>query len=192
MTEWLYHGSITPGITTLEVRSRLHGTDKRVVYLTDSIPYALFYIWDSAHNGLRAKYVTGGFRGGQAFYEEQFPDQLRTLYEGVSGWLYRIPFTADTHPVEGREGLFYREGSANVGEAVFIPDVYAELLKYEAANELRILRYSDHTAERKAELTTMLAEGIRRSGYFENDPEQKAFMQRHFPQAWGLRPFFRD
>lgn len=184
MTEWLYPGSSTPDITALEAHSRLHGTDKQVVYLTDSIPYALFYIWDSAHNGLRAKYVTGGFRGGQAFYEEQFPDQLRTLYEGVSGWLYRIPFTADAHPVDGREGLFYREGGTHVGDAVFIPDVYAELLRYEAAKELHILRYSNHTDERKAELTAMLAEGIRRNGYFEHDPEQKAFMQRHFPQLF--------
>lgn len=43
----------------LEPFSTLYGTDKKVVYLTGSIPYALVYIWDGNHNNLRKeKHVT--------------------------------------------------------------------------------------------------------------------------------------
>lgn len=184
MMDFLYHGSITPGIAELEARSRLHNTDKMVVYLTSSVPYALFYIWDSAHNGSSGKYVTGGFRDGLAFYEEQFPDQLRTFYQGVSGYLYRIPYTDAIQAVENRDGLFYQAGNVSVADAVFIPDVYPELLKYKVAGQLRVLRFNEQTDARKAELIEMIASAIRQSNFFEGDVEQQQFMQKYFASAW--------
>lgn len=184
--DYLYHGSSTPGITALEARSRLHGTDKMVVYLTISIPYALFYIWDSTHNGSSGKYVTGGFRDGLAFYEEQFPDQMRTFYQGVSGYLYRIPHTDAIQTVENRAGLFWQEGNAAVADAVFIPDVYTELMKYEATGQLRVLRFNEQTDARKAELTGMIATAIRQNNFFEGDNEQQQFMQTHFTASWRI------
>ena len=182
--DYLYHGSITPGITELESRSLLHNTDKMVVYLTDSIPYALFYIWDSTHTGSSYKHITGGFRDGVAFYEEQFPDQLRMFYQGVSGYLYRIPHTDAIQTVDNRDGLFYQTGNAAVADAVFIPDVYAELLQYEAAGQLMVLRFNEQTHARKAELTGMIAAYIRQSQFFADDDEQRQFMQKHFSAAW--------
>ena len=82
--DYLYHGSAVPGITALEARSTLHGTDKQIVYLTDSIPYALLYIWDGARSGSPVKHVTAWVEGGAARYEEQFPHQLERFYQGVS------------------------------------------------------------------------------------------------------------
>lgn len=186
MTDCLYHGSLVPGIKALEARSRLHGANKQVVYLTDSVPYALFYIWDGHHNGYSQKYVTGGFRDGVAFYEEQFPDQLRTFYQGVSGFLYRILKTPSAQPVAGRAGLFWLEGPASVADAVFVPDVYDALLEYEAAGQLRVLRYNEQTDARRAELVQMIAAAIRQSGFFAGDPEQQQFMQTHFAASWRI------
>lgn len=42
--EYVYHGSSVPHIEVLETRSKLHGTNEHIVYLTGSIPYALIYI----------------------------------------------------------------------------------------------------------------------------------------------------
>ena len=53
--KYFYHGSNIPGITQLEARSILHNTEEKVVYLTDCLPYALFYIWDTEHNGYSGK-----------------------------------------------------------------------------------------------------------------------------------------
>ena len=186
MRNTLYHGSITPGITKLQARSKLHRSETQVVYLTDSIPYALFYIWDSQHNGYSGKYVTGGFRNDRAFYEEQFPDQLRTFYQGISGYLYRIPKTASAHPVANRDGLFYQEGDVPVADTIFIPDVYDELLKHEAAGHLLVLRYNEQTPERQAELVQMITAAIRQSGFFADEPELQQFMQKYFSTSWRL------
>ena len=71
----LYHGSAAKGIRTLEAGSLLHGTGQRVVYLTDSLAYALFYLWDEAHVGWPQKHVTAWVEAGLAQYEEQFAGQ---------------------------------------------------------------------------------------------------------------------
>lgn len=181
---FLYHGSIIPGITKLEARSRLHNTDKMVVYLTNSVPYALFYIWDSQHTGSARKHVTGACRNGQAIYEEQFPGQLRTFYQGVSGYLYRIQRTEQAQPMPNRDGLYWQTDAAAVADVLYIPDVYAELLKYEAAGLLKVLRFNEQPDARKSELIGMIAAYIRQSQFFADDDEQRQFMQKHFSAAW--------
>lgn len=51
MENYLFHGSFVSGIERLHATSKLHGTeDTMVVYLTANPAYALFYIWDAAHN----------------------------------------------------------------------------------------------------------------------------------------------
>ena len=90
MSKRYYHGSAAADIQALEPRSLLHGTADRVVYLTDHVTYALLYIWDEQHNGRAGKYVTGWIKDGVACYEEQFPNQLQTFYQGVQGYLYTV------------------------------------------------------------------------------------------------------
>ena len=181
--EYLYHGSATAGIAVLEARSTLHGTDTRVVYLTDCVPYALFYIWDEERTGSSVKHVTGRVEDGTAIYEEQFPDQLRAFYDGVSGWLYRAP-REGARAAEGRESLFYAEGDTPV-EAQYVPDVYAALLEHEAGGRLKVLRYSAQPPQRQEELTQLIAEVIRRDQFYSGDPAQRAFMKRYFARAWA-------
>lgn len=73
----LYHGSAAGGLTRL--------TGQPCVYLTPYPCYALCYIRDPNVN-----YVTCGVdKDGVVRYDENFPEQLRTLYAGRSGWLYR-------------------------------------------------------------------------------------------------------
>lgn len=180
--EYLYHGSAVPGLEALEARSTLHGADKRIVYLTDNVPYALFYIWDEGVTGSPVKHVTSWVKDGIAHYEEQFPHQLERFYRGVSGWLYRTP-KGDAQVVEGREGLLYTEGDAPV-EAAYVPDVYEALLRREAAGELHVLRYAEQSRLRQEELTGLIAEVIRRADFYREDGVQRAFMQKYFTRAW--------
>ena len=180
--EYLYHGSAVSGIQSLEARSTLHGTDRRIVYLTDNAPYALFYIWDEGLTGSPVKHVTAWVKDGAAHYEEQFPHQLERFYSGASGWLYRTP-RGDAQAVEGREGLFYREGNAPV-EAEYVPDVYQALLRWEAAGRLRVLRFTEQAPERQDEITGLIAQVIVRSGFYREDGVQRRFMKTYFPQAW--------
>lgn len=67
------HGTNVPGISVLKAQSGLHGSENKVVYLTDSVPYALFSSGDAAKHGCRDKHVTGWIKDGIAYYEEHFP-----------------------------------------------------------------------------------------------------------------------
>ena len=72
MKRYLYHGSIVPNITELITNAKSHDGKSNVLYLTDSLPYSLFYIWDSKHNLKKGKHVTCGIKNGIVYYEEQF------------------------------------------------------------------------------------------------------------------------
>lgn len=179
-----YHGSCTSGITQLEARSQLHNTQERVVYLTDSIPYALFYIWDTEHNACSTKHVTGWTKNDIAYYEEQFPDQLKTFYQGVSGYLYRISDSTDIKAVADRTNMFYCASETKVAEEIFIPDVYEALLKYEAEGFFVVLRYNDQSAKRQNELVDLIAQSIIRDNFYAKDEQKRTFMKKHFFKSW--------
>ena len=181
--EYVYHGSAVPGIETLEARSVLHGTDQRIVYLTDNIPYALFYIWDEGVTGYGGKHVTGVVKNGTAYYEEQFPGQLEQFYKGASGYLYYAPKTAEMGVVENRESMFYNRGDTPV-QARHIPDVYQELLKYEELRAPRVLRFEERTPEHQDRLVELMAQAIAQEDFCRGDKARQAFMKRYFSLAW--------
>ena len=186
-----YHGSSIGGITQLKACSNLHITGQKVVYLTDNAPYALFYIWDPAHNGCSVKHVTGWTKNGIAYYEEQFPDQLKTFYQGVSGYVYCISDSENIQAVENRKNMYYCIGDVAVTESTYIPDVYEELLKYEAEGKFAVLRYNEQSAERQNELTDFMAQGIIREGFYTANKEIQEFMKKHFSKAWEKAELLR-
>lgn len=182
--DYMYHGSNIAGITFLEPRSPLHGTDKKVVYLTGSIPYALVYIWDPKHTGYDRKHVTAWLKNGIANYEEQFPDQLELFYRNVSGYLYCIQNSKDCQSVGNRESMFYSEGKVPIDHVVFIADVYEELLKHERSGLFRILRYREQTEKRQGELVDMIAKAIIDNHFYRNDTAQAEFLKKYHVKAW--------
>ena len=179
-----YHGSCTPGILHLEARSKLHNTTEKVVYLTDNIPYALLYLWDEEHNSCSVKHVTGWTKNDTAYYEEQFPDQLKTFYQGVSGYLYCISDSVSIKAVENRTNMFYCTTDATVAETIYIPDVYEELLKYEAEGKFVVLRYNEQSTERQSELVDLITKGIIHAKFYAENEQMQAFMKKHFLKSW--------
>lgn len=184
--KYFYHGSKIPEITQLEARSKLHNTEEKVVYLTNCLPYALLYIWDAERNHYSRKHVTGWVKNGVTYYEEQFPEQLRTFYQGVTGSVYCVCDNPDIKPIEGRENLYYCPATILVSEAEKIADVYHELLKYEAEGMFTVLRYNEQSGERQKELTELIASAIAQADFFEDDEEQRNFMIKYFRNAWEI------
>lgn len=183
----LYHGSFIPNIKTLQANSRLHNTDSKVLYLTDNIPYSLFYVWDGEHNRCSSKHVTGWLKNGTAFYEEQFSCQLETFYKGVAGYLYSVSMSDEVQLMNGRDDLYYCLSDMAVEESTFIPDVYEELIKYEKTGELEIRRFNKQSEERQNELTELIAQTIIRENFFENSPKEKReFYKSFFVKSWEL------
>lgn len=184
---YLFHGSHIKGITSLKPCSVLHGSDKKVVWLTEKVPYALIYIWDGEHNNLRReKHVTAWVKEGMTYYEEQFPDQLETFYKGVSGYLYHIPHMPDIKAYENREGMYYCADEVTVERVSFVSDVYDELLRYEQKGDFTVRRFCEQTAERQRELTELMATAILRDNFCEGNEDKAGFYKMYFEKSWEI------
>lgn len=181
---YFYHGSISADITKLKASSLLYNTNKKVVYLTDNIPYALFYIWDGKHNNYDRKFVTGWIKNGLACYEELFPDQLEIFYKGVSGYLYCVKNNLNISAAEDRESMYYSETDIIIDHAVYISDIYYELMKYEAAGKFKLLRFNEQPKERQDMLINKSADIITESDFFKNDETKLSFYKKYFTEAW--------
>lgn len=180
----LYHGSNVSGITELKANSKLHGTEKMIAYATDNIPYALLFIWDENITGYSGKHVTGWIKNGITYYEEQFPDQLKTFYDGASGYLYHLNKSTGVQVVQNREGMFYSMSDIPVINSEYISDVYAELMKYDATGLFKVLRYREQSDKRKNELIDLISDDIVEANFYTDDNAHGIFIKKHFQEAW--------
>ena len=111
-------------------------------------------------------------------------EQLKTFYQGVSGYLYCIADRADIQSMENRANLFYAKDDVSVAECVWIEDVYEALLKYEAEGKFVVRRYNEQSTERQGELIDLIAQGIVMNNFFAEDAAHRAFIKKYFVKAW--------
>ncbi len=185
MSKILYHGSIISNIQNLQPISKLHNDNNNVVYLTDNVPYALFYIWDGKHNKKNGKHVTAWIKNGIAYYEEQFPNQMKSFYDGVKGYLYSVDNKDNFLPVTNRESMYSCGYAIPVDDVVVIENVYITLMEYAAKGELIIIRYEDVPRERIEDLYNHMAEMLIKNKVIENpNSEEAIFYQEYFKEVW--------
>ncbi len=183
---FLYHGTVVPNIKIINAVSSLHDwEEQKIVYLTDNRAYSLFYIWDSVHNLKKGKHVTAWIKDGIVYYEEQFPEQLKAFYDGVSGYLYRVEKNASFCPVQNRESMWYSTENAIVERAEYIENVYDELLEYQKTGKLKIIPFEEVEKSRIDALYSRMADSVleRRLTETPNDPDA-LFYQKYFPLVW--------
>ncbi len=179
----LYHGSIFGDIDELQPRSKLYGEDdSKVVYLSGNLPYSLFYIWDENKVGSSYKYVTCGLKNGVVYYEEQFEGQLKSFYEGVSGWIYVLENSGDFLPVDNREDMWYCKKAVCFNKRLFVEDVYKEIER--CIQEGTVVVYSSDE-EHKQALFQWQQEYILKNDLLdlENTEESKLY-QKYFSKVW--------
>lgn len=182
--DYIFHGSHEPDLEILKPLSVLHGEEnKKVLYLTDNIPYAIVYIWSSEKTGY-GKWVTSWLKDGVTYYEEQFPDQLKAFYEGVSGYLYCVNSSDSILTMPNREGLFYSTKSIAVEKTLYIEDVYNELIKYEKQGKFKLYRFSEASKEKQEELTDRIASVIIKDGLLDAAEDKNGFFKKYFSKAW--------
>ena len=179
-----YHGSAVANLTELQPLSKLHQSEERVVYLSSNLPYVLLYIWDAVKTSSSRKWVTAWLKDGVAYYEEQFPGQLKTFYEGVRGYVYSVLPDDRVQPMPQREDLFYSGDPVKVYRIQEIPDVYQTLLQYEREGKFKLLRFEDASPEKQEELIDRIATYIRENKLPEQDNEHSRFMKKYFVDAW--------
>ena len=192
----LFHGSAISGLSAIHPLSVLHGSEQNVVYLSSCIPYTLLYIWDPVKTGSAKKWVTGWVKDGIVYYEEQFPGQLKTFYDGVTGHLYSVLPGHGIKTVAQREGTWYCDSPVPVYRSEQITDVFTALMQYEAEGRFRFLRFEDASPEKQSELVDRIATYILANSLLDKTTEHARFVKRHFTQAWakaaGLSTAERD
>ena len=168
-----YHGSIIKGLNIILANANSHVNEGKVAYFTTDRVYALVCCRSRQEN-----FVTMGLRGDVQHYYERFPNQLRTLYEGKNGFLYR-PISPDGF--KNTKGNTW-ESSVDVPVVLheFIPNVYAEILQEEANKNVIIHRYAEiDPAEQK-----MHANYIRDHLDDQLCAEYRDFLMQHFSSLW--------
>ena len=131
----LYHGSGVPALT--ELRPFLSGHGKPCVYLTHSEELATVYAHNPIPGGGWFTYRWPG--DGKLHYDEYFPDALRIIYQGHSGWIYTCE--GDLPTLEKMPWVSLSEAPLPVTGSRFIPDLYEELLRCEAEGRLIVHRW---------------------------------------------------
>ena len=179
-----YHGSAVANLTELQPLSKLHQSEEQVIYLSSNLPYVLFYIWDTEKTGSSRKWVTAWIKDGIAYYEEQFPGQLRAFYEGVRGYVYSVLPGDSVRSMSQREDLFYSCDPVKVYRTQEIPDVYQMILQYEREGKFKLLRFEDAPPEKQEELIDRIATYISESKLTEQNTEHSRFMRKYFKDAW--------
>ncbi len=173
----LYHVSPTAGLRELQPSVTQYFGKPRQVCLTASLPMALMY-------GVKHfEYTYGYTRSGQIYYEEYFPDALAEIYRGKKASLYRCAFrpdmTATAIPNE-----YVTPRAVTVLEETLIPDVYEALLEQERLGRLKIVRYSEMTAESLAWVEAAETVTILEHGLLHEDGAFARYMREKYPRSW--------
>ncbi|MGL4735845.1 MAG: hypothetical protein ACRCW2_00185 [Cellulosilyticaceae bacterium] len=182
---YLYHGSLVAGIATLQVRSYVRDyPGEKVVYLSGSRAYALFYIWDAVHNQRTGKYVTCSLKEGIVHYYEQFPNQVEAFYDGVSGYMYAV--RRDNNFISTSEyDMWLSKKDVQIEQAVFIPNVYDEIKRYEEEGNIKIIRFNRLSEQEKKQCSERMMFHIKKNNLLEMPhSEESQFVRYYFSDAW--------
>ena len=170
----LYHGSVIGGLTTIWARSKSHATGEKVAYFTLDRVYALVCCRKQEEN-----FVTmGPDKSGRQHYFERFPDQLKVLYFGKEGFLYK--------PIS-EEGLVRTKGNSYESQKdvpvvlhEHVLDVYEEILNEERMGNVIIHRYDEIDPQEQKENAIYIREHVDDEG-----PQMRTFYIQHFSQLWA-------
>ena len=168
-----FHGTVIGGLDTILANAKSHVDGSKVAYFTTDRVYALVCCRSRQEN-----FVTMGLRDGIQTYFERFPDQLKVLYDGKEGFIYR-PVSAET--LKNTRGHSW-ESSVDVPVVLLehIHNVYAEILKEEAAGNVMIRRYADIDPDEQKEVANRFRDDL-------NEPlfaEYRDFIYEHFSPLW--------
>ena len=170
----LYHGTTVAGLETLSAKTR-RNEETPVLYLTDNWAYSLFYIRDR-----EIDFVTCGVNAdGIVCYDEKFHNQLKTLYQGMAGYIYEVE--ADAQPSK-TNGIFVTYGDARVVRQIPIEDTFDAIQKEIQKGNIALLSFEELTQEQRGLNREGMKRLLRSGGNMTE--KKKEFFRRYFPEEW--------
>lgn len=169
----LYHGSIIKDLKEIKANAYSHTNNKNVAYFTEDRVYALICCRKQEEN-----FVTMGLRDGKQHYYERFPNQLKVLYKGKTGYLYKI--YGCKNMINTTMHTWESDSDVIVKEYEIIEDVYQEILYEEMQGNVIIHRYEEiDITEQKIH-----ANYIRDHIDDKENVECRDFLIEHFSMLW--------
>ena len=168
-----YHGTIFGGLDVILANAKSHVDGSNVAYFTTDRVYALVCCRSRQEN-----FVTMGPKDGVQHYFERFPDQLKLMYDGREGFLYRPVSSENLKNTKGHTW----ESAVDVPVVLqeHIPNVYPEILSEESAGNVVIHRYAEiDPAEQKLH-ANYLRDNLDNPLF----AEVRDFLYRHFSPLW--------
>lgn len=181
----LYHGSRTGGIEVLEPRVADHGAP--YIYFSTLEVVAALYLC----NGVERPYYwfPYGFqkdRPDVPVYDELYPDALREVSEGVSGWIYYADVPEDrVLPFKNIPCARLSMEPVRVDGMMEVPDAYALLRDYEARGRLVVSRYAQKS-QRELEWYYRAIQHYMTQKRMDLTPDcsYARFVRQKFPFVW--------
>jgi len=181
----LFHGSRTGGIEILELRQADH--DRPYVYMTTNRIVALFYLCNAVEKPYY--WFPYGFNPeGVPVYHELYPNALREVSEGVSGYIYEVD--ADESQVIPFKNIPVARLATEpiaVANCTPVEDAYTLLMEYVSHGELIIDRYEDKTPEQLQWWYKGLCGELKRKNMKDiPDCSYARFVQKKLPEVWAM------
>ena len=153
-----YHASPVKGIEVLEPRISNHNIP--LLYFSKKRENTLVYLCNAVerycretgfcHKGPYMKWGPYGFeKDGRQRIEEYYPDMLKTIYQGVSGYIYSAVDVKDSGFELQIPDAVTSDEAVLVTGVEFVSDAYEELLRAESHGLLCIQRYEDITPQKR-------------------------------------------
>ena len=167
----------------LEPRKSPYFDKPTQVCLTSLRAMALFYLIRNY------EYAYGYTRQGKLYFDDPFPDALKKLYAGKSGWLY----TCEEGDYEKTEipNEFVSAQPVRILGAEYIPDAYEAFLREQEAGNILLLSYAhfasdpEKFAKKRASLERTISEEILKKEIWKVPKSNCArYYQENYPEIW--------
>lgn len=142
----LYHGSNIGGIKVLEPRQADH--DRPYVYMTTIDVVAAFYLCNAVERPYY--WFPYGFDRNSdiPIYHELYPDALRQVSEGVSGYIYEVDADdSQVIPFKNIPCAKLATEPIEVVNSIRIENAYELFLEYIRQGKMRLGRFEDKTEQ---------------------------------------------
>ncbi|MBP3704773.1 MAG: hypothetical protein J6I98_04480 [Clostridia bacterium] len=179
----LFHGSRTGGITILEPRLADH--DRPYVYMTTNEIVALFYLCNAVEKPYY--WFPYGFnQDGVPVYHELYPNALREVSEGVSGYIYEVDAGEEqVIPFKNIPVARLATQPIPVENCRTVENAYDLLMEYVRRGELIIDRFEDKTPERLDWWYNALCGELQQKNMRDKpDCSYARFIQKKLPMVW--------
>ena len=180
----LYHGSNIGDIKILEPRQADH--DRPYVYMTTLDVVAAFYLCNAVEKPYY--WFPYGFDQNSdiPIYHELYPDALRQVSEGVSGYIYEVEADdSQVIPFKNIPCARLATEPIEVVNSIRVENAYELFLKYIRQEKMRLSRFEDKTEQQLEWWYSALVDYLSEKDMI-NDPDCSyvTFIRKKLPQVW--------